>query len=293
MDTATTIAEEQNTPGSLELLAAQKRMYSEAKRVHFTRIIAVLLLEFAAPFVVLARPEWKEGLELTGGLLALVSALVLNGTESDRVKQAATVQEQFDTQLFRLPWNKALAGRKVAREIIHRAAKAYTGGEAKIRNWYPDPSGAPYPKVALLCQRTNLVWSIRLQKRYATALLVITVLYLLFGLVIGRNEVVPEYLVAIFIPAVPAILEAIETYKRHLRSSQEKEEILAHIEDLLDEVGNSMHPSRLVEECRRIQDAIYLQRSGKPLVPDWWYEIWREKFDADARAAVDDLKRPS
>ncbi len=166
------IAQEQNTSENLRLLAAQKRMYSLAKRIHFVRIAAVLLLELAAPFVVIALPDWRDGLELVGAVLTLISALILTDIEANRVKQAATVQEELDVQLFQLPWNKTLVGHEVAPELINRAAKEYKGGDDKIRDWYPDPGGVPYPKDAFLCQRTNLMWGVRLQSNYAYTLVI-------------------------------------------------------------------------------------------------------------------------
>ncbi len=285
------IAQEQNAPESLRLLAAQKRMYSQAKLVHFARVVTVLLLELAAPFVILNMPGWKDGLELTGALLTLISALILNGIETTRVRQAATVQEQLDVYLFTLPWNRTLVGPEVTSELIGRAANEYKGGADKIRDWYPDPSGAPYPKDVLLCQRTNLVWGVRLQSSYAYALLVVTIGYLLIGLWFGRKEDLLAYMVAILIPALPALLEAIDTYKRHTESVREKTDLLAHVEDLLRDKSKTTRLAHTVDECRRIQDALYVLRSTKPLVPDWWYRLWRTRFDVDARATVQDLKK--
>jgi len=285
------IAQEQNSLESLRLLAAQKRMYSQAKLIHFARVVAVLLLELAAPFVALGRPEWKEKLELGGAFVTLISAFILTGIETSRVRQAATVQEELDTHLFRLPWNRTLVGAEVAPEFINRAVSGYRGGEDKIRDWYPDPSGAPYPKDVLLCQRTNLVWGVRLQSTYAYALLALTLGYLLIGLWVGRHENLPAYAVAILVPALPALLEAIDTYRRHTESVREKTELLAHVEDLLHDKSKATRPTQTVDACRRVQDAIYLLRSTKPLVPDWWYWLWRKRFDMDARAAVHELKK--
>lgn len=285
------IVQEQNTPDILRLLAAQKQMYSQAKLIHFVRVVIVLLLELAAPFVILNKPQWRDALELVGALLTLISALILNGIETTKVRQAATVQEQLDVHLFRLPWNRTLVGTEVTSELINRAANQYTGGEDKIRDWYPDPSGMPYPKDALLCQRTNLVWGVRLQSTYAFALLIVTVGYLLIGLWFGRHEDLVAYLVAILVPALPALLEAIDTYKRHTESAREKTDLLEHVDDLLHDKTVIGLPSQAVDECRRVQDAIYVLRSTKPLVPDWWYRLWRNRFDVDARAAVEDLKK--
>lgn len=276
----------------MRLLRAQNRMYRQAKRIHFARIIAVLALELAAPFVVLTKPEWKDGLELVGALLTLISALILSGIETDTVRQAATVQEQLDVHLFQLPWNTVLVGSEVAPELIHRASCAYKGSEQTLRNWYPNTSGVAYPKDALLCQRTNLMWGVRLQRGYAYALIGLTAGYLLLGIIIGlaRGESFWAYLVAILVPALPALLEAIDTYKRHTESAQEKAELLAYITTVFDR-ARTAQSAILVDECRHIQDAIYITRSTRPLVPDWWHRVWRSRYDADARAAVEDLKK--
>jgi len=49
-------------PGCLRLLAAQKVMYSQAKLIHFARVVTVLLLELVAPFVILNQPTWRDKL---------------------------------------------------------------------------------------------------------------------------------------------------------------------------------------------------------------------------------------
>lgn len=284
------IAHEQNTPESLQLLAAQKRIYSLAKRTHFIRIGAVLLLELIAPFVVIFQPDWRDGLELVGAGLTIVSALILTGIETNRVKQAATIQEELDTHLFQLPWNKTLVGHEIAPEFINRAAKEYKNGEDKIRDWYPDPDGAPYPKDVFLCQRTNLMWGVRLQSNYAYTLIGVTTGYFLLGVLLGiiLQKSLMAYFVAILVPTLPALLEAIDTYKRHTESAREKVELLAHVDELIKDKTGTSH---LVEECRNIQDSIYMMRSRRPLIPDWWYELWRKKFDMDAREGVQALKK--
>jgi len=68
-------------------------------------------------------------------------------------------------------------------------------------------------------------------------------------------------------------------------------DLLAHVEDLLRDKSKTTRLAHTVDECRRIQDALYVLRSTKPLVPDWWYRLWRNRFDVDARAAVQDLKK--
>lgn len=285
------IAERQNSPENLKLLAAQNRMYSDAKRVHFTRVLTAIGLELAAPFIVLVKPDWKDGVELAGAVATVISALILSGVETAGIQQAATVQEEFDTNLFRLPWNRTLVGSKVAPELIDTADRRFRRNRDKLRDWYADPGKTAYPRDVLLCQRANLAWGARLQRSYAQAFNTFTIGYVIFGLGIGiiTQQSLLAYVVAIVVPALPALLEGIDTYRRHNESAESKERLQEHVTDLLEK-RDSMPPADLVGECRRIQDSIFVLRSTRPLVPNWWYELRRKDHEAAMRAAVERLR---
>jgi len=94
------IAQQQTTVENIRLLAAQRHIYSTVKHLSLVHTVGVLALELVAPWLLLWRPDSKTVLELVGVVTAVVSRLVLGRIESERIRRAATIQEQFDVGLL-------------------------------------------------------------------------------------------------------------------------------------------------------------------------------------------------
>jgi len=285
------IAQQQTTVENIRLLAAQRHIYSTVKHLSRAHTIGVLALELVAPWLLLFRPDSKTVLELVGVVTAVVSRLVLGRIESERIRRAATIQEQFDVGLFGVPWNGTLVGRKVSPELIYAADRAFTGDRRALKDWYADVSGVPSPLDVLLCQRSNLVWGWRLQRSYAWVFNVVTFGYLCVGLLLGivTHQSLGEYIAALVAPSLPALIESIEIAREHTEVAAGKEKLAEEVNALWE--AGLVNPAVVSHEaCRRVQDYIFTKRSRGPQVPDWWYHLWRKRYEVDMRAAVDELR---
>ena len=149
----------------------------------------------------------------------------------------------------------------------------------------------PYPLDVLLCQRSNLVWDWRLRRHYAWVVSILTVF--LFGLGIAlailTNMTVLDYLLALLVPSLPALLNGIEVAKAHFNIAEEKERIEKRVSAFWRS-GLSDPSSVTREQCRDVQDCIYILRNKRPLVPDRWYDWLRDRYQIDMRSAVAELK---
>ena len=85
------IFERQNSPANLQLLAAQRHLYAQAKKLQHWRMIGTVGIAAVAPLALLLVPGSKPFMAVIGGLWLLVSRLVFEGFESKKVKQAANV----------------------------------------------------------------------------------------------------------------------------------------------------------------------------------------------------------
>jgi len=112
------IQEKQNSRNTLKLLAAQRRLYTEAKQFYILRFLGALLLASISPIIFLYWPASKFPIALISSVWILLSRLVLKRIESQKITKAALIQEQFDTTVFDIPWNDVLAGKKVNPETI-------------------------------------------------------------------------------------------------------------------------------------------------------------------------------
>jgi hypothetical protein len=216
---------------------------------------------------------------------------VLEGIEAKTIRRAAAIQEQFDVALFKLPWNGVLVGNMLSPELIISADNSLTGDRENLKGWYADTSNVAYPLDVLLCQRASLVWDWRLRRHYAWGIAILTTL--LFGLgvilAVATNLALLDYLLVFLIPSLAALLKGIEVVRAHFRIAGEKERIERAI-SVLWEAGLQDATSVSREECRHIQDCIYVLRRKSPLVPDQWYAWLRDTYRVDMKSAVAELK---
>ncbi|KVU68288.1 hypothetical protein WK73_24755 [Burkholderia ubonensis] len=175
-------------------LRARSRNYRAAK---VTQGIIVTLSVLLPIFGVLAgphHPQVRPYVALSGLVLLLLETALIDRLQKDRMKRGAKLQEQFDTAVFGLPWNRFVAGARVEPEDVRAlSAKPLTKAREKhFEAWYePCVGQLPLHLARLVCQRTNISYDARLRRKYGGRLLVITLVFgvgLLFeGLSMGSK----------------------------------------------------------------------------------------------------------
>src|SRR4051812_17069677 len=99
------IFDAQNTTDARSLVAAQARMYSDAKIVSGIRLTVVVGLAVAAGVVAVFFPSLRTTVGGLGGAFVLVVSVVVGNVEKRLRTMAAMTQELFDTHVFKLAWN--------------------------------------------------------------------------------------------------------------------------------------------------------------------------------------------
>lgn len=164
--------------------------------------------------------------------------------------------------------------------------------EDKSRDWYTvDLSDAVWPGDVLLCQRQSAVWSRGDHGAYATTLITTAVLWSGVGVVIAlaQNLTLADYLVQLFLPTAPALVEAGEQRELHRVTADGRENDVAAIDALYREYKDDLAaipPSRI----RGVQDSAYQSRAVAPRVPGWFYRLRRPGTDADTIAGAAALR---
>lgn len=277
----------QNNEENIRLLAAQKHLYTEAKNLHRWRITGAIILAAISPIITFFLPAFRPLLVIISGIY-LILVWIFKGTEITKVKQAATIQEQFDTELFKLPWNQMLVGEKLAPESIHAADREFSDDRRKLKDWYVDPGDIPYPLCVLVCQRENIVWDWKLRQKYWKAVVTVTIFWLAITIIISIVSKLSAYdfMVGLLFPSSPALIQGIDISKEHYEIAKEKESKAKEISTILDKNTNSV----TIEQCREIQNYIYFNRKG-PFVPDWYYNRLRDPIEKDTTSTVAEFKK--
>ena len=268
------IKDRQDQSLHLQRLLAYSHLYRTAQRWHRIRAFGTFVLATVAPVVSLLVPPSSDFVAAIAAAWLVAGRTVLSWLEEHDILRAVGVQELYDSKLFKLPWNTALAGREPAPEDVATAA-AHIRDDTRYRDWYSIDLGVvPWPGDVLLCQRMSMIWSRRDHRAYSTTILVTGIVWFLLGLsvALARDLSLAAYLIKIFLPSSPALLDCAELARSHWRHATKREQAEHEIRDLWD--AHHADPSTIDPgACRKIQDTAYLLRRDGPRVPEYFYKV--------------------
>ncbi len=207
------------------------------------------------------------------GVLWTVIYLVTENYRKKKTEQGAKLQEQFDTELFELPWNEILCKSKITTDTRIDLAKEYDGND--LTNWYSLEVDSSLPKAIaiILCQRINFSWELKLRKRFVTFLIILLVAYygIFIGFFVAKNIGFYDILLLIA-PSLSFLTYGVQnslSLRNHINS---KNETLSQIDNLLNKYSESREEPNN-GTLRQIQDIIYTERTVPEKIPDWFYRL--------------------
>ncbi|MCO4239814.1 S-4TM family putative pore-forming effector [Pseudarthrobacter raffinosi] len=265
----------QNTDHSQRLLAAQSRLYTDAKRIHDGRVIIVVLLAVVTIAVALAVPEARQAVGATGGALTFLWSVLGSSREKRRRREAVSVQEEFDTNVFDIPTNEFAIDRP-SPTLIAEAAARYKGNRTK--DWYPDPRPVARPLDVLICQRSNLGWGSSVHRYYAACLTagLLALIFSGFAVAAVAGLSMVDALVAVLVPLLSPARELIEAIRANHDSADMKAKAESKVLRLWQR-GLEDHGAITAEDCRSVQDRILQIRQTNAHVPDWLDNLRRSR----------------
>lgn len=285
---------EQNTPQRIELLRAQRYFYSRAKLYQNGFTTLALVLPVIGVTFGTYYPDILPYLGLGSIAILLLDIAVLSRKQRDDCKLGAKVQEQFDTEVLKLDWNRLVAGKKVDTETVRAVTTTpITGTEmGRLKNWYePVVSNLPLPVGRLACQRTNVTYDTRVREAYAGSLFWLSVVLVIVLTVLGifKGLKVDEMIIAMYLPALPFVNFLLREQRKQRDTIEDLSIIKTEVEQLWDLALAGTPFDDLTQGSRTLQDAIYLHRTNNPLAFDWLYSYLRKKNEDLTRFSVEKM----
>lgn len=279
------IMKRQNEESSIEMLAAQRQLYSDAKDINaFITLISVflpLLCSFINLFM---------GTDSTYGaiiyLVSMLSVLVLFCFEY-KIKfnkhNASYIQQIFDTYVYTMSWDEKLYGakRNITSLVLDYSGKYLSRFQTEnLKNWYPQAvDSKPLNEGILTCQRENVWWDVGLRKKYKSYCECIFVIIIVIVFMVGilREETVAEllYRLAFICPIFIWLINVIKMINNDV-------ERLGELDGLVNKENCSS-----MEDLQYIQKIIFEHRASCYLIPDFFYNIFKDTDEDKAhRMAV-------
>jgi hypothetical protein len=263
----------QNSDGNLQMLRAQRVLYSQAKRYQLALLTFSVLYSVGAVATDSLWPGAGPIMGVGGGLLTLMMLFLPHSARTDR---AARIQELFETSLFGLPWNE-LVSRPSPYEIAE-ASDQYRGTDTSLRDWFVSPPDGTSPSHAVAAkQMDNLTWDCRLRGSWATTLYCAWGFVFALGAVVGliAHWTLDAYLVNGLLASLPGLQALILEAQGNRQLVELKAKLGTRMRELTAE-NRTAGRGVPAEQLRGLQDRILESRRAALFVPDW-FNLWHRK----------------
>src|SRR5260370_42505819 len=257
------ISQDQNTPEQLERLAAQRYLYSRAKRLLTGQLFLDLVSPIILAIIVALFPNFGIYAALIA-LIILVSDFSLESLQSSKREQAEGVQELFDCDLLDMQCQDLIA-RNIPDTIeIMKAAEKYKRSDPTykaLKNWYPsEVDTLPLYLARLVCQRMNCLWDVQLRRKYLQVVgimfFILCVIVMTVALVKGLT--VSNFLLVVVAPLLPAIGWIIREFRGQNEAIRRKDIMKRYSEELwTDAIIKKIPVEEIERKSRGLQDQIY------------------------------------
>lgn len=265
----------QNEDNSIAMLAAQRQLYSDAKKLNKLDIALAVWIPFVLAVVLLFVPE-NEGVQYVSYILSVVSMIfsfIVDKFVENKKNLAAFIQQKFDVYVYKMPWNEKKFGKdkNVNHEIVNYSKKIMDNPKEKekLNNWYtPAFDDRNLNDGILLCQRENFWWDVELRKKFRLISLVLIILLIAFVFIMGlcKNERVAELLwrLVFVIPMLEWLLSTVKQLNKDIGK--------------LNELDTQINDSKMktMDDLQDIQKIIFVHRKECYAIPNCLYDFFRD-----------------
>jgi len=291
-----TIPQQQLIPKQIERLAAQRQIYSDAKKTQAVLLIlsvpcVIVLTSLAAIF-----PQLQVYVAFWGILVILLDITIFTPRQKSLQEKAAKIQQLFDCDVLSMDWSKLNTGNRPEPEAIVEASSRHKNVDpnfSKLQNWYPISVGQlPIHLARLICQRCNCWWDAQLRRRYAVlgliTILGLTVIVFLVGLIGGLT--LEKILLVVLAPLIPAVFLGIRQHTEHTEAAARLDKLKEHSEGLWNQaIRGRLTPQEVTEESYKLQNEIYDNRRRNPLIFNWIYKHLRKEQEEQMNRGAEEL----
>lgn len=274
------IRERQNEKVAIDYLAAQRQLYKESNRYELYKWICMVALPIICAVIksIIIEAAVLNIVTYMIPILSFVLSYYIGKQSQILRRKAAEIQQHFDLYVYQMEWNTLLFGKQqdVTNLVAEKAAVLSKEERKKLRNWYElDKKKHSNEEEIPVCQLENIKWDGNLRKRYKVwnciIIGIISIGILLLGII--KEETVPMLLGRIWIitPLLKWLWDVVQRLDFSIKS----------LEDLNSRMGMLSTPN--MHDLQMIQNMIYEHRKTCLKIPDWFYKLFKDKDQENAK----------
>jgi len=276
------IIERQELAENIELLAAQKNVYSRTKNIIGIQVILSIPVAISAVIIAIMKPELKGYVALWGILVVIFDLFIFTPWIKRLRDIAARIQELFDTKVLGLDWSEISVGKKPDPEVIYEEANKHGLKEKSIsglKNWYPIIiDSVPEIFGLVICQRSNVWWDARMRRRYALymRIFLVSIAVGLIGYGLYERKDMFEFLAYLVAPLASTYIFGYRQMVEQNSAADRLDKLKEISEKIWSDALSGEEPSALKTKCRALQDQIFKHRKENPPIFDFLFKWFRD-----------------
>ena len=275
----------QNEEHSIEMLAAQRQLYNDAKKCDWLSTALSVWIPFGMAIILLFISE-DSLVGIVSYVISIISAVisfVVDGIINNKKELAASIQQKFDTYIYTMPWDTRIFGknRNLDNEIAVYSSKILSDEEEKksLYDWYTLSVDEKEIKEGILCcQRENVWWDVGLRKRFKMgsiiAIVILCITVFMMGICKNESTVKLLWRFAFVAPMLEWLFSTIKQLNKDINKLQE-----------LDERINDGE-SKSKEDLQDIQKLIFDHRKNCFAIPNFFYKHFKDNDEDKAHRAA-------
>ena len=136
------INQRQNEEKCVAMLAAQRQLYNDAKKLDWTSTVLSVLIPFLLSCILLfvSKDSPVGVISYIVSIVSMIFSFCVSGHIKNEKRMAAFIQQKFDTYVYTMPWNRRIFGddKNVSSEIAQYSEKILSNNaeKEKLKNWY-------------------------------------------------------------------------------------------------------------------------------------------------------------
>lgn len=295
------IVEKQELPENIELLAAQKNIYSRAKNIIGFQMILSVPIAICAVITAIVKPELSGYIALWGILVVVFDLFVFTPWVKKLQDSAARIQELFDTNVYGMEWNEISVGKRPDPELVHEEANKHGIDETNIvglRSWYPIIiERVPEIFGIIISQRSNVWWDSRMRRKYTLSvrIILVSIALGLIGYGLYEKKDVFEFLAFIVAPIASTYIFGYRQMIEHGEAADRLDMLKELTEKIWTDALAGKELAKLKLESRTLQDQIFEHRKKNPPIFDFLFKWFRDGnemlMNKGAEALVNDFSQ--
>lgn len=289
------IFEKQNDSFLIKCLCAQRKGYSSLKKINNIRIGLSLLLATVFSFIVFFCSNEQIGAWITLFNLGIIFLdKYLDGYIGLKQEENAKIQQYFDFSCFNEVATKELVSLQSI-FVKSKISELLSGKDFKekeilsVKNWYEDYSSEESQKQIFYCQKENIRWSTKNNRRlfFVNIGFFILILFAIVGIGIFKNLSLVKWI---------GIISCLLTYfdffldaNISLNSDYKKIKEINSKSDLI-EISLSECNNDLYDDIIELQNMIFEYRAECVLIPDFFYSFFKTKDENKENRIAEQLR---